>query len=357
MKRQKILLLGATGAIGKNLITSLSEEMYEIYCTTRQKRESSSIVKYLQGNAKDKAFLSQLMTEEWDVIVNFMTYSKDEFDKVVDLVLANSSHYIHLSSARVYSENKNAITEDSDRLFDLIVDKSFLDRNEYFLNKAREENLLQNSEYKNWTIVRPYISYSQDKFQLGNYEKEEWLYRALSGRSIILNVDILNKSTTITQGSDVAKGIAALCGEDKCFGECFNIMCSKTVTWGEVLEVYLDILRRCLGIKAKVVLVDLSDYKKLKKGADKFQLDFDRLYNRRFSTEKINHYVSVSNFVLPDEGLSDCLSAFLLNPSFSKINWALEGEKDRLSGELANLLSIPSVKGILRYLYYRYIKR
>ena len=53
------------------------------------------------------------------------------------------------------------------------------------LTKALQENLLRASGYKNWTIVRPYITFSDIRLQLGVYEKEQWLYRALQGRAIV----------------------------------------------------------------------------------------------------------------------------------------------------------------------------
>lgn len=49
---------------------------------------------------------------------------------------------------------------------------------EYAITKAHQENLLINSKNKNWTIIRPYITYSEQRLQLGTFEKEDWLYRA-----------------------------------------------------------------------------------------------------------------------------------------------------------------------------------
>ena len=40
------------------------------------------------------------------------------------------------------------------------------------LQKAREENLLLKSDSRNWTIIRPYITYYDERLQLGVFEKK-----------------------------------------------------------------------------------------------------------------------------------------------------------------------------------------
>ena len=75
------------------------------------------------------------------------------------------------------------------------------------LAKARQEDLLFNSGNNNWTIVRPYITYSENRFQLGIYEKEGWLNRALSGNDIIFSRDIGDCITTPIRHSIVLKDL------------------------------------------------------------------------------------------------------------------------------------------------------
>lgn len=68
---------------------------------------------------------------------------------------------------------------------DVCNDKEYLDSNEYAIAKAKEEDILFRSPNKNWTIVRPSLTYAENRLQLGVYEKENWLYRALHGRAIV----------------------------------------------------------------------------------------------------------------------------------------------------------------------------
>ena len=61
------------------------------------------------------------------------------------------------------------ITEESERLLDTSIDQDFLSTDEYSLTKARQEDILQSSKQKNWTIIRPYITYGTSRLQLGTW--------------------------------------------------------------------------------------------------------------------------------------------------------------------------------------------
>jgi hypothetical protein len=111
-----------------------------------------------------------------------MIYTTQSFKERVNFLLDATSQYVFFSSSRVYADSEIPITEDSSRLLDVSQDKKFLSTDEYSLAKARQENILRKSKRKNWTIIRPYITYSENRLQLGILEKEEWLYRALQGR-------------------------------------------------------------------------------------------------------------------------------------------------------------------------------
>lgn len=162
-----ILVLGGTGAMGKPLVKALSKENM-VYVTSRSSHKSIGNIKYLQGNARNKDFLNEALSiHYWDAIVDFMVYPEDEFKENLSNFLDNTKQYIYISSARVYAESSNLITEDTPRLLDVSKDKEFLKTNEYALAKAREEDLLRKSGRTNYTIVRPSITYNTDRLQLG----------------------------------------------------------------------------------------------------------------------------------------------------------------------------------------------
>lgn len=264
-----------------------------------------------------------------------------------------AGQYIFLSSSRVYAKSCEPLKEESHRLLDVSNDKSYLDTDEYALTKARQENMLLNSGKSNWTIIRPYITYSEERIQLGILEKEDWLYRALHGRTIVFSSDIGAKITAMTYGLDVAKGIRAVINNKKALGNVFHITSTERVKWFEVLEIYLSTLEKNLGYRPNVLLQNLPSFLKL--APARHQILYDRLYDRVFNNDNISQYYDINNITLADEGLKRCLEIFLNNPKFKHINWKAEALKDRQTKERASLTEIAGSTQKIEYLIFRYL--
>lgn len=348
----KVLLLGGTGAIGNHLTTLLLKKGDKVVVTSRNQNMSNELVEYRQGNAKDLYFLNSILKEKWDVIVDFMVYSTTEFKERVDLLLDSTKHYIFLSSARVYNNNREALTEESPRLLDTSDDSNFLATDEYSLSKARQENIICSSGKKNWTIIRPYITYSETRLQLGTLEKEDWLYRALKGRTIVFSKDMSNRLTTMTYALDVASGIISIIKNENSFGEIYHITNEYPCTWNDILNAYLEVLEEKLGYRPKVIYQELDDFFKWNPG--KYQILYDRLFDRKFNNKKVNQFINTEEFVKVKEGLRKCLKEFLLKPEFKNINWGREAIKDRYTKERTPLREITSFKQKIKYIVLRY---
>lgn len=348
----KVLLLGGTGAMGAHLSTLLLGRGDDVTTTTRSERASTSKVKFIIGNAHNENFLDKVLTERWDIIVDFMVYSTELFKLRIQKLLDSCDQYIYLSSARVYADSAQPLTETSPRLLDSTLDQQYLSTDEYALTKARQENILFNSIHKNWTIIRPYITYSEQRLQLGVLEKEAWLYRALKKRPIAFSKDINDKVTTLTYGLDVAKGIAAIMGQRGALGEAFHITTDKSIKWQEVLEVYSCLLKEHLNFSPEINLQNMSDFTSHHSAVH--QIKYDRLFNRQFDNSKINQFIDTCTFINPVEGLNNCLKAFLNEPHFLSINWAREAVKDKQQGVFSSLSELPSIKTKAKYMYYRF---
>lgn len=348
----KILALGATGAIGGQLIATLNTHNHEFHVTTRQARPSTGDVSYVTGDAQDGAFLRELLREDWDVILDFMVYDTPTFHRRVDALLGACGQYIFTSSARVFADAAGPITERSPRLLDASRDTTFLVSDEYALAKARQEDLLRSSGQNNWTIIRPYITFGEGRLQLGTLEKEGWLYRALKGRSIVFCDALIGKLTTMTEAADVARMIARLVGNPAALGEDFNLAGSRVITWGEVLDIYLDELEMYLGRRPQVVLQDLETF--CRSVGSVHQIMYDRMYDRHFDPTKIGSLFDLNSLTECRAALRERLRAQLTSGRFLALDTRAEALRDRALGEYTSLGEIPSVKQKLRYLHYRY---
>lgn len=351
-KSVRVLLLGGTGAMGSHLATLLAKDSVEVTITSRTRSGESGGIRYLKGNAHDENFLSEVLREPWDAIVDFMVYKTSTFAGRINQLLDSTDQYLFISSARVYADSVIPITESAPRLLDVSTDKEFLATDEYALTKARQENLLNSSGRNNWTIIRPYITYGEARLQLGVSEKEGWLYRAIRGRTIVFSSNVAEKITTLTYGADVSRGIRAVIGQSSALGEAFHITSDNKIKWKNVLSIYSDVLERNLGKRPKAILQTAQSFDRTRSA--KYQFKYDRIFDRVFDNSKIRQYLDTSTFIVPEVGLKQCLEAFLVAPKFSNINWRDEAEKDRYAKE-NSLKEIKSGKHAIQYMLYRYI--
>lgn len=354
----RILLIGGTGAMGAPLTEILGKNKeHEVLITSRKFRVSKyNNIDYIKGNAHEVSFLSKILEERFDVIIDFMKYEDNEFQSRLELLLKRTGQYIFISSCRVFSNNSKVISESSDKLLDTIDDEYFLTSDEYSLSKARQEEILKESQYHNWTIVRPYITYNNNRLQLGIYEKEDWLYRAINGLPIVFGRDMASCTTTLTLGYDVSMSIFGLIGNKSAIGEEFNIVNSENVTWNDVINIYSDELEKVLGFGLKIHWIESSqDIAKVMHA--EYQCKYDRLFNRKFSNEKLNNFLdSRINFVPVEMGLRRCLKNFISddNKEFKNIPWKLSAYMDKITGERTSFNVFPTSKTKLKYIICRY---
>lgn len=329
---QKVLVLGGTGPMGSYLNKELIRLGYQVVVTSRSLRVSNEQqLSYIQGDAKDDEFLEELLSNHtFDAIVDFMLYTTDEFKTRYQLLLKNTKHYLYLSSYRVYAKSgKEKLSEDFPRLLDTLKDEKYLQTDEYALSKARQEDLLTASKKKNWTIIRPAITYSKDRFFLGSAGTDGFLYRALNHKTNIFPVDILNNQTTFTWAGDAAKMIALLIGNKKAFGEVVNVSSSEHHTWAQVLKYYKDFL------SMKVKIVSTGEYVGIYKL--KYMMQYNRMYHRMVDNTKVLRLTGMkqSQMMPLKDGLRMELAAFSVAPVFT----AIDKEREKKIDAITNTVS------------------
>lgn len=315
-----ILILGGTGSIGSALIDLLRGTAWNIYVTSRTRKESSGNITFIQGNGHDEKFIQKCAGwRKWDAIIDFMAYSTQEFAKKIDIFLESTDQYFFLSSSRVYTESEKPIKEDSPRLLDTCNDEEYLKTDEYALAKARQENLLFASRRKNWTIIRPYKTYNSNRLQLGMFEKEDWLYRLMMGKTLVFPSEIAKKRTTLTYAADVAVAIKELVGNQAAYGEAFHITTAESVTWQDVLDEYMKILQNYTGEIYHIKYVNQTE--KFYDVWNRYQIRYDCIFDRRFDNSKIdrvtNNKIYYTQFSV---GCKRCLEQFLEFPVWRSVN-------------------------------------
>ena len=285
---EKILILGGTGAMGVYTVPYIVEKGYKVDVVSMDDIKSDNEnLRYIVANAKDPEWLEGFLKEEkYDAIIDFMLYYEEGlFEKVYNLFLENTKHYVFLSTYRVYSSDELPIKETSPRQLEASKDEYYLslEKKEYALYKARQEDLLRNSGKNNYTIVRPAITFSKTRFQLTTLEANVLVYRALNNKTVVLPKQAMNIEATMTWAGDVAKMFGAVLLNPKAMGEAYTFATAEHHTWAEIAEYYKEL------IGLKYVTVDTDAYVEIMGGSHiaKHQLIYDRCIDRVVDNSKI----------------------------------------------------------------------
>lgn len=328
----RLLVLGGTGVMGAPLVKLLSEDnRNSVYVVSRHQVKYENNVHQITGNAFDVDFLKSVLTERYDAIVDFLWYDENTLPKSLPHLLAATDQYISLSSAAVYVDSSQTIDEDTPRILD-VVNKMEADKSrEYHFIKARTEDIVKSCTSKNWTIVRPHVTFNKTRIPLCTWEKNVWLFRAVNGLPVAIPKDCLDKKTTFTCGFQVASQIRNLIGKKEALGEIFQLGSEDIYTWGEILQILNDILsEKGFGMK----IVNCSSEAIAKEiPFMKSRFHYDRLLNRTFSTQKYRTITGdYSNYPKLKECVQDCLAGL---SGGEKLGWqdaVVNAKHDRVIG-------------------------
>ena len=284
---KRVLVLGATGAMGQYLIPYLAEMGYQVDAFALDDQTSPwPNVKYFKANAKDPAVFREILKGGYDGIVDFMIYQTAALPYFLPAIVGSTGHYIYLSSYRIYDNKEHPIRETSPRLLDTADDIILRNSDDYSVYKARGENMLRSLPKKNWTIIRPAITYSKMRYQLVTLEAPNTVGRAFAGKKVAVPETARNVQATMSWAGDVAMMIAKLLFNEKALGEAFSVCTAEHRTWGEIADYYKDIC----GLEA--VWINQEDYIRILdpdpcSHAARWQLGCDRLFDRIMDNSKV----------------------------------------------------------------------
>jgi len=290
---KKVLVLGATGAMGQYLTPMLAEMGYLVDGVSLDVAISThKNLKYIQANTKAEGVLDSLLANNYDCIVDFMIYDRDTFADWAPKLLGATEHYIYLSSYRVYANEEVPIKETSPLLIEVLSEEEKrLGHNDYCLYKARGEKIVRAWEKKNWTIIRPAITYSYGRYQLTTLEANVVINRARAGKTVLLPDAAMPIQATMSWAGDVARMIAAIVCNEKAMGETYTVSTSEHHSWQEIADYYKDLI----GLKYEIIPAeDFIDVWASPKGPQypyrihaEWQLYFDRCFTRVIDNSRI----------------------------------------------------------------------
>lgn len=184
---KKILILGGTQFIGRNLVERLQETTeYDITLFNRQQTQADLFpdINKIKGD-REANDISQIANVRWDYVIDLSCYYPDSLTNVLQCLNGNVGKYIFISTCSVYGNESNQTVLRDERAEVLSCNANQrTDRtvNTYGNRKAECEGIIQNSGI-NHIILRPSLVY-------GKYDHTDrfyyWLHQVKNSDTLLL---------------------------------------------------------------------------------------------------------------------------------------------------------------------------
>ncbi|MEQ8688616.1 MAG: SDR family oxidoreductase [Imperialibacter sp.] len=320
----KVLFIGGTGNISTATSKLAISRGIDLYLLNRGKSPLTvEGAKSITGDINAPAQLGQALAgHEWDVVVNWIAFTKEEVERDIKLFAGKTRQYIFISSASAYQKPAThyLITE-STPLFNPFW--------QYSRDKIACEDALTLAYREQGfpiTIVRPSHTYDTViPVALGGWTEYNIVDRLRKGKKIVVHGDGTSL-WTLTHSDDFALGFVGLLGHPKAVGHAFHITSDDVLTWNQVYEGLAD----AVGVAPNFVHIP-SDFICQHWPDQTGNLLGDKAHSAVFDNTKIKTFVPAFKATIPfHQGIRRTLAWLEGDASRKVINPDTEKELDKL---------------------------
>ena len=319
----KILILGGSGILSTDFTKKVLDSGDSVTIVNRGKRKAfiDPRAKLLVADLRqesEKALSQKLATQEYDVVVDFLSYNVDHLRKNLNIIRSKCKQYIFISSATAYKK----CSED-----EIITEKTPVGNQkwDYAYQKALCEQYLE-KENIDYTIIRPYVTYGDSRipFQIIPDGAHYTLLQRIKEEKPVILLDDGRAVCTLTHTTDFAEVLYRLLLNAKAYRQAFHITNSCTYTWKEVYETLCRILEK----PTNVISVSLEDVKKYLPEYYP-SLSGDKGTNMQFDNSKVMQAIGEYQFAVDLEaGLRRSVAYYETHENMQRIEFRWDGKVD-----------------------------
>lgn len=287
MSKGNVLLIAGAGTLGASTYPELVRLGYHVDVVSLEDYASvTPSLTFIKARA-DRQFLESHFAEKgrYAAVVDFVhTPDIEALKRRMDLILAHTDQFVYLSSYRTYSDRDSVVTEETPQWLDTTTDEKMLAEDDYAIPKARGERYLTSLPQKNWTIIRPIISFTHFRLDLVTVGAYAILYRTKAGKEIPLPVEVKDKHCGVTWGGNTGLQLAHLIGNSAAMGEAFTLGTDEGLTWGDVAKYYEELA----GAKFRwIPAEDYLEVATINSYMERQMIYTDRILDRRVDFSKV----------------------------------------------------------------------
>lgn len=238
---EKILIIGGTSFIGRNLVEQLiKENNYDLTLLNRGITNAHLFpdIKKIKGNRNTKE-IAELVSGNWDYIIDVSCYFPTSLEHILGAIATKLKKYIFISTVSVYEEGDQKL---KDELATTLAFTRAIYNDDspetYGKRKAACEELLKSSGL-NYTILRPSLVY-------GKYDATDrfyyWLHQVKKCDKIVLPNNGI-QPTSLTYVQDLVKAIVLSINksEDK---NTYNVISQPKTSIANIVALASKLLKK-----------------------------------------------------------------------------------------------------------------
>ena len=322
-----ILIIGGTGVLSSAVTAEALKKGIAVTMINRGRRTIPEGVELIKADMNDHKLIREKLTgRKFDAVMDFLCYTDNATRKSVELYSDYTKQYFFISSCAVYdtaSLNGQTASEDSKKILPIWG---------YSVNKWKSEELLMSlfrDKETKYTIIRPCVTYGDTRIPYGISPMYGYHWtlaaRILAGKPIV-TWNEGNNRCNMTRVEDFAVGVVGLVGNEKAYGEAFNVCGDETPSFKDVLNVLSDYFHK------EVITIDVSsDFYAKEIPSRAGEILGGRSLDTINSNAKLKAVVPAfkQNYSLKD-GIYKTLDAYKAQGYQYGIDWSFDGDTDRI---------------------------
>jgi nucleoside-diphosphate-sugar epimerase len=354
-----ILIIGGTGVLSLDFL-SLCSGKYDVYVMNRNNNASwvPDNVKVLVADIRDVEKVKQLIHDLYfDVVVDFLSYNKEQLEGTLSLFYRKFKHYIFISSADVYDRTQHQIISEKS--------KTPNQNWSYGIDKSGAEDFIRVNAIENnysYTIVEPYITYGKTRIPYGLAPSANMHYtiplRILHNKPLLIWGDGKVKCS-IMHTRDFAYNLEQLLLNSDAYNQTFLLTSDFVYTWKQIADAIflsLDKKSNIFYAKAEDIIKESPEYNGILLG--------DRATDALFDNSKIKNVINYKCSIELNAGIQETLSFYKNNNYLKGVDYKYDAIMDKIisrhsmgkfSLHFADYLGNASRKDRVVYFIYRYL--
>lgn len=252
----KLLVIGGSYFLGR-VFVMLAFKEHEITVVNRGNIPLAGMpVKELRADRHDASFFRTL-TEDFDAIVDFCAYAPLDVSVVLENLGGTVKQYLLVSTVDVYAHGNEAPDYQRREDYPTETVRYAGEIGDYIAGKAAaEQELFKLCEKKGIypVILRPSVIYGPMNYA----PREQVFMECIRKNHTLPKLVDANGCFQMVYVKDAAEAIMACLGNEKAYGECFNIAGDELITY----DMFTDTLVSAMEVDIKYVPLTLQEAEK-----------------------------------------------------------------------------------------------